>query len=41
MVTYSDLIQFGILIVALVSVLSDFQGQKKIAATTRNSDGLM
>ena len=41
MVTYSDMIQFCILLVALVGlcVLSDFQGNTKIAATTTNSDG--
>ena len=40
-VTYSDLIQIGIFIVALVGLCyTDFQGKTKIAATTANSDGL-
>ena len=38
-VTYSDLIQIGIFIVALVGLCYTIFGGKKIAATTANSDG--
>lgn len=38
-VTYSDLIQIGIFIVALIGLCYTIFGRKKIAATTRNSDG--
>ena len=38
-VTYSDLIQFGIFIVALVTLILEITKGKKIAATTGNSDG--
>ena len=38
-VTYSDLIQIGIFIVALISLIYEIFKDRKIAATTRNSDG--
>lgn len=44
MITYADLIQFCIFIVALIGlfyqILRDRKGQKKIAATTCDSDGI-
>ena len=39
MVTYSDLIQFSIFIVALVVFVMRFSRVKKIAAITANNDG--
>lgn len=38
-VTYSDLIQIGIFIVALIGLIYEIFKDKKIAATTTNSDG--
>lgn len=41
MVTYADLIQFSILIVAIVGLCYTIfhKGEKKIAAITTNNDG--
>ena len=37
-VTYQDLIQIGILVVALANLIYQIYREKEIAATTRNSD---